>query len=30
VTFNHDDIGATLDYGGTATTLGAGVDVLPE
>jgi hypothetical protein len=30
VTFNRDDIGATLDYNGKTTTLGAGIDALPE
>lgn len=30
VTFNHDDIGATLDFNGTTTQLGAGIDMLPE
>jgi hypothetical protein len=30
VTFNHDDIGASLDYNGTTTTLGAGIDTLAE
>jgi len=30
VTFNRDDIGATLNYNGATTTLGAGIDSLPE
>jgi hypothetical protein len=30
VAFNRDDIGATLTYGGTTTTLGAGIDTLAE
>jgi hypothetical protein len=30
IAFNRDDIGATLTYGGTTTTLGAGLDSLPE
>jgi hypothetical protein len=30
VTFNRDDIGASLTLDGQAMTLGAGVDMLPE
>jgi hypothetical protein len=30
VVFNHDAIGANLTYGSTTTTLGAGIDSLPE
>lgn len=30
ITFNHDDIGATLSLDGETTTLAAGVDMLPE
>jgi hypothetical protein len=30
MTFNHDSIGGTLNINGQATTLGAGVDTLPE
>ncbi|MGE5185159.1 MAG: hypothetical protein ACM31C_23985 [Acidobacteriota bacterium] len=30
ITFNHDSVGATLTFGGATTSLGAGVDALPE
>jgi len=30
VAFNPSDVGATLTYGGVTTTLGAGVDEIPE
>jgi hypothetical protein len=30
ITFNRDDIGATLSYAGQNVTLGAGIDTLPE
>jgi hypothetical protein len=30
ISFDHDAIGASLDYGGATTTLAAGVDALPQ